>query len=73
MGSMIRGYDTSALFREDTLLRIQALRDEIATSLMFMQELKEEVAASEERVQRLKREVGITDPPNKEVDSPEDE
>ncbi len=47
--SMIRGYDTSALFREDTILRIQHLNEEIAALQRSMEEVEEDTAASEDR------------------------
>ncbi len=36
---MFRGYDTPQLFREDTLLRIQHLYDEIAASQRSLDKL----------------------------------
>ncbi len=48
--SNIRGYDTSALFREDCLDRIRILQAEIDTSMNEMEQLKKEHAATEERL-----------------------
>ncbi len=44
--SIIRGYDTSALFREDCLERIRQLQAEIDTSMNEMEQLKKEHAAT---------------------------
>jgi len=40
--SIIRGYDTSALFREDCLERIKHLQAEVDASLKEMAQLKKE-------------------------------
>ena len=45
---MNRGYDSGQVPREDILLRIQALRDEIAALQRFMNKLEKEAAASKE-------------------------
>jgi len=58
---MTPGYDTSALFREDTILRIRHLEAEIAELQKEMEEREKETAVSENRIQRLKKETGITD------------
>ncbi len=63
MGSMIRGYDTSALFREDTILRIQHLTAEIAELQKEMERRQKEVAASEEQLEQLKKDLGLIDSP----------
>ena len=60
---MIRGYDTSALFREDTLERIRHLEAEIAELQKEMEEREKEAAVIERRIQKLKREMGVTNPP----------
>ncbi len=52
---MIRGYDTSQLFREDTIERIKHLNAEIAELQKEMERLEEETAVSERRIQRLKK------------------
>ncbi len=46
VSSIIRGYDTSALFREDCLERIRQLQAEIDTSMNEMEQLKKEHAAT---------------------------
>jgi len=58
---MTSGYDTSALFREDTLLRIKHLNAEIAELQKSMGKTNKEVAASERRIQKLKKELGTID------------
>ena len=58
---MIRGYDTSALFREDTIERIKHLNAEIAELQKSMEKTEKEVAASEKRIQKLKKELDIID------------
>ena len=44
---IVRGYDTSQLFREDAFLRIQHLSNEIAASLREMEELEKGPTAFE--------------------------
>ena len=58
---MIRGYDSSALYREDTLERIRHLNAEIAEMQKEMERREEETAVSERRIQKLKKELGIID------------
>ncbi len=57
---MIRGYDSGVKLREDIIVKVKYLRDEIATLQNFMDKLKEEAAVTEESIQRLKRELDIT-------------
>ena len=59
--SIIRGYDTSALFREDCLERIRHLQVGVDVSLKEMEQLKKKHAATEERLRKLKREFGFSD------------
>ena len=59
--SIIRGYDTSALFREDCLLRIQHLQAEVEADLKQMKQGKKELAAIEEQLKRMKKERGWID------------
>ena len=61
MKNKVRGYDTSALFREDTIERIKHLNAEIAELQKSMGKTEKEVAASERRIQKLKKELGIID------------
>ena len=61
MKNKVRGYDTSKLFRKDTIERIKHLDAEIAELQKSMEETKKEVAASERRIQKLKKERGIID------------
>ena len=49
---MIRGYDSSRLFRDDSLLRIQQLEKEIAASPTEERRLVESVAARKESMRR---------------------
>jgi len=53
---MIRGYDTSALFREDCLERKRHLQAEIDADMVELARMKKEHAATEERLRRMKRE-----------------
>ena len=52
---MFRGYDSSALFWEDTLERIKHLNAEIAELQKEMKEREKETAVREERIRKLKR------------------
>jgi len=61
MKSKVRGYDSSALFRQDTRERIKHLDAEIAELQKSMEKTKKEAAASERRIQKLKKELGIID------------
>jgi len=54
--SIIRGYDSSPLFREDCLIHIQHLQAEVDADLKQMEQGKKELAAIEERIKNLKRE-----------------
>ena len=60
---MLRGYDTSPLFREDCLLRIQYLQMEVETDLKELARMKREHAATEERLKRMKKERGFMKSP----------
>ena len=60
---MFRGYDSSALYREDTILRIRHLEAEIADMQKDIERQKQEAVAANERLERLMKEMGITDPP----------
>ena len=52
---MVRGYDTSRLFREDTLLRIRHLEAEIAERLKEMERLSRIAEEQDDRLKALKR------------------
>ena len=52
---MVRGYDTSRLFREDTLLRIRHLEADIAERLKEIEHLSRMAKEQDERVKALKR------------------
>ncbi len=60
---MFRGYDSSALYREDTILRIRHLEAEIADMQKDIERQKEKAVAANERLERLMKEMGITNPP----------
>ncbi len=53
---VVRGYDTSALFREDCLERIKHLQLEVDADLKELARMKKEHVATEERIKKLKRE-----------------
>ena len=52
---MVRGYDTSRLFREDTLLRIRHLEADIAERLKELGRLSRMAREQDERLKALKR------------------
>jgi len=58
---VVRGYDTSALFREDCLERIKHLQAEVDADLKELARMKKEHAATEERLKRMKKERGWID------------
>jgi len=58
---MFRGYDTSALYREDTILRIRHLEAEIAYMQKEIDRQKEKAVAANERLERTKKWLGIID------------
>jgi len=58
---VVRGYDSSPLFRVDCLLRIQHLQMEVDADLKQMEQGKKELATIEERLKRMKKEMGFND------------
>ncbi len=58
---VVRGYDTSPLFREDCLERIRQLQLEVNADMRELARMKEEYAATEERLKRMKKEMGFND------------
>lgn len=50
---MIRGYDTSRLFREDTLLRIRHLEADIAERLKEIERLSRLAREEDQRVKAI--------------------
>ncbi len=58
---IVRGYDSSPLFREDCLLRIQHLQVEVNADLKQMEQGEKELAATEERLRKMKKERGWID------------
>jgi len=59
--SMIRGYDSGKVLREDIIERVRHLREEITDLQKEVERLKQKAVAAEGRFQRLKREMGIID------------
>jgi len=59
--SIIRGYDTSALFREDCLLHIQHLQMEVEADTKRIKQAEKEYAAAEEQLRQRKKEFGWID------------
>ncbi len=58
---MIRGYDTSALFREDCLERIKHLQMEVDADMKKLKQMEKEYAATDNRLLQLKKEFGWID------------
>ena len=58
---LVRGYDTSTLFREDCLLRIEHLQAEVDADLKELARMNEQHAATKERLRKLKKEFGWID------------
>ncbi len=54
--SIIRGYDSSPLFREDCLERIRQLQLEVDADMVELARMKKDYAATEERLRKLKKE-----------------
>jgi len=59
--SLIRGYDTSQLFREDCLERIRHLQAEVDADLKELARMKKENDAAEEQLRQRKKEFGWID------------
>jgi len=53
----IRGFDTSALFREDWLLRNKWITDGIAESQRKIEETKGELSERKKRIRRMKKDI----------------
>ncbi len=58
---VVRGYDSSPLFREDCLERFRNLQLEVEADMKELARMKKDHAVTEERIKRLKRELGISD------------
>jgi len=58
---VVRGYDTSRLFCEDCLLRIQHLQAEVDADLKKIKQAEKEFAAAEEQLGRRKKEFAWID------------
>jgi len=58
---VVRGYDTSPLFREDCLLHIQHLQVEFEADMKRIKQAEKEFAAAEEQLRQRKKEFGWID------------
>ena len=58
---VVRGYDSSPLFREDCLERIRELQLEVNADMRELARMKKEHAATEERLRQYKKEFGWID------------
>ena len=58
---IVRGYDSSPLFREDCLERIRQLQLEVNADMRELARMKKEYAATETRLRPLKKEFGWID------------
>ncbi len=58
---LIRGYDTSQLFREDCLERIKHLQVELDANMERIKQAEKEYAAAEEQLRKRKKEFGWID------------
>ncbi len=58
---VVRGYDTSALFREDCLERIKHLQVELDANMERIKQAEKEYAAAEEQLRKRKKEFGWID------------
>ena len=61
LGSIIRVYDTNALWRHDEILRIRHLEAEIVDMQKEIDRQKEKAVAANERLERTKKWLGIID------------
>ncbi len=58
---VVRGYDTSRLFREDCLLHIQHLQMDVEADMRELPRMKKEYDAAEEQLRQRKKEFGWID------------
>ena len=58
---VVRGYDSSLLFREDCLERIRQLQLEVNADMRELARMKKEHAATNNRLLQLKKEFGWID------------
>ena len=58
---VVRGFDSSPLFREDCLERIRHLQLEVNDDMRELARMKKEYAATEERLRQYKNEFGWID------------
>jgi len=59
--TIVRGYDTSAVFREDCLERIKHLQMEVDADLKELARMRREYATAEEQLRQRKKEFGWID------------
>ncbi len=70
---MYRGYDSSEVFCEDTLLRIKHLYEDIVAMQKSVQELKPDNLSSQKSNRTAKKESGVGRPPKKRRNDPDPE
>ena len=58
---IVRGYDTSRLFRDDCLLHIHHLQTELEADIGGIKQAEKEFAAAEEQLRKRKKELGWID------------
>jgi len=58
---VVRGYDSSPLFREDCLERIHQLQLEVVADMRELARMKKEYDATEDRLRQRKKEFGWID------------
>ncbi len=58
---VVRGYDSSPLFREDCLERIRQLQLEVNADMRELARMKKEYEATEKRLRQRKKEFGWID------------
>ena len=67
--SIIRGFDSLALLREDGEDRINWLADKIAEAQSKIEKAKREVFEGEQRITRVKKDLGIVERAQKQTES----
>ena len=58
---VVRGYDSSPMFREDCLERIRQLQLEVEADMKVLARMKKEYDTAEERLRQRKKEFGWID------------
>ncbi len=59
--TVVRGYDTGPLFRDDCLLHIQHLQMELKADMKRIKQAEKEYAAAEKQLRQRKKEFGWID------------